>query len=378
MAIKISGSTIIDDSRNIVNAGVVTASSINANEFIGTGDKLIFSPSITSFSPTDGATDVVLDTNIILTFDQPIYAGVGSIFLRNSSGIGTVIEAIGISSSMINNQTLTINPSSNLPIDTDVYVVLPQGVVTNSVGGNIASLSSYNFTTVDFAFSSIDPTNGATNVGIDTNITLTFTGVPSKGTGTVELRSGSVGGSLIESFDASSSGQITVSGNDWILNPSSDLPYDNTVYTIIPSTAIVGYVGLNTTGTDSHSFTTKALALGDPYEGGYLICQASSVRWVVAPSSAEVSRNWYSRNDANTRAQQVSGCTGWFVPTCGQLQNPGYTCRTYWDSYSSTIYWSSTESNSIVAWIVFFDIGGASGSGKTNTNCVRAFRCVSY
>ena len=203
MAIKISGSTIIDDSRNIVNAGIITAtafsgdgsgltgvgvgtedsintsgiitaSTISANEFIGTGDKLIFSPSITSFSPTEGATDVSLNTNIVLTFNQQIYAGVGSIFLRNSSGIGTVIEAIGISSSMINNQTLTINPSSNLPSNTNVYVILPQGVVTNSVGGNIASVSTYNFTTVNFVLNSIDPSNGATNVGVDTNITLTF------------------------------------------------------------------------------------------------------------------------------------------------------------------------------------------------------------
>ena len=62
MAIKISGSTIIDDSGNIVNAGIVTATQINvgtavtissgvitattvsANEFVGTGDKLIFKP----------------------------------------------------------------------------------------------------------------------------------------------------------------------------------------------------------------------------------------------------------------------------------------------------------------------------------------------
>jgi len=110
MAIKISGSTIIDDSRNIINAGIITASAVSANEFIGTGDGLIFSPTVTSFSPTDGATDVAVDTNIVLTFDQPIYAGSGSVFLRNSSSTGTVIEEIGISSSMINNQTLTINP----------------------------------------------------------------------------------------------------------------------------------------------------------------------------------------------------------------------------------------------------------------------------
>jgi hypothetical protein len=119
-------------------------------------------------------------------------------------------------------------------------------------------------------------------------------------------------------------------------------------------------------------------ALGDFYGGGYLICEASSVRWVVAPSSAEVTRTWYSRNDANTRAQQVSGCTGWFVPTCGQLQNPGYTCITYWDSYCFNQYWSSTQCSSFGAWAVYVSAGFSSVWLKTASHCVRAFRCVSY
>lgn len=120
------------------------------------------------------------------------------------------------------------------------------------------------------------------------------------------------------------------------------------------------------------------VSLGTSIEGGRLICRASNVAWIVAPAESEVSRNWYSRNDANTRAQQVSGCTGWFVPTCGQLQNPGYVCRTYWDSYSSTIYWSSTEDNSNYAWFVYFGNGITFNLNKTHTFCVRAFRCVTY
>ena len=118
--------------------------------------------------------------------------------------------------------------------------------------------------------------------------------------------------------------------------------------------------------------------LGSNIEGGYLICKSSSVLWIVAPAATEVSRNWYSRNDANTRAQQVSGCTGWFVPTCGQLQNPGYTCRTYWDSYSSAYFWSSTESDSFNARSVYFFNGYTTNLNKLNTRCVRAFRCVTY
>jgi hypothetical protein len=329
---------------NVNTSGIITASTISADEFIGTGDKLIFSPTITSFSPTDGATDVNFNTNIIFTFDQPIYAGVGSIFLRNSSGIGTIIEAIGIGSTSqvaINNQTLTISPSS-LPINTNVYVVLPQGVVTNAVGGNSKLLDTYNFTSIAFALTSITPTDGATNVGVDTNITLEFTSPPSRGTGTIELRSGSTSGTVIESFDAATSDRITISGNDWILDPTSNLPYENEIFLVIPSTAVQNYAGLNVSGADSYSFTTiPAPALGDAYEGGFLICCSSPTRWVVAPNTSEVSRTWYLREDANTTAQSVSGCTGWFVPTVTQLQNPGYTCRDFWDSFSFSNYWSS-------------------------------------
>ena len=297
MVIEISGSTIIDDSRNIINAGTITATSfsgdgsnltgvgigtddsintsgiitasvVSANEFIGTGDGLIFSPTVTSFSPTDGATDVAVDTNIVLTFDQPIYAGSGSIFLRKSSSTGTVIEAIDINSSMINNQTLTINPSSDFSLGDDVYVVLPQGVITNSVGGNNALLDTYNFTT-----------------------------------------------------------------------PQPPGP-------------------------------------GDPAEGGIIICN-QGYQWIVAPVSTEVSRDWYCRNDAVTTAESNAACGDWFVPTIGQLQNPGYTCRQWWDSFSLDSYWSSTENNSDFACALRY-FGSVGLSSKVLVYCVRAFRCVSY
>jgi len=116
---------------------------------------------------------------------------------------------------------------------------------------------------------------------------------------------------------------------------------------------------------------------GASFEGGTLICCSGSVYWIVAPSSSEVSRTWANRNDANTTAQSVSGCTGWFVPTCAQLQNPGYTCRGYWDSYVS-LYWSSTEYNSVRAWRVAVENNLTNDAPKSNTYCVRAFRCVTY
>jgi hypothetical protein len=525
MAIKISGSTIIDDSRNIVNAGVITATSfvgdgsgltgvgvgtedsinttgiitastVSANEFIGTGDKLIFSPTITSFSPTDGATGVsaLSSPNIILTYDQPVGLGTtGTITLRTVSAAGTITESfsVGVSTRVtLSNQTLTIDPTSNFDYNTEYFTVLPVGVVTNFIRGNSGLLNTYNFTTeagptlssvspgigstnvatdtniiftfnkniragvgtitlrtvsaggtivesydvassgrltfststltidptsnlgigithfvvvpnnavagyvgidtysftsLDFAFSSINPANGATNIGINTNVTLTFTNPPTRGTGTVQLRSGSTSGTVIESFNAASSGRISISGNNWILDPTSNLGFSTSIHTIIPSTAIQNYVGLNTTGADTHSFTTVALNLGDSYEGGFLICKASPIRWVVSPYSAEVNTNWYNRGAAETAAQSVSGCTGWFVPTISQLQNPGYAYRSYWGPspcYSSTRYWSSTDFNNggnyDNAYTVDFGNANRGTSNKNYPRFVRAFRCVTY
>jgi len=139
---------------------------------------------------------------------------------------------------------------------------------------------------------------------------------------------------------------------------------------------VSGSVGVGTT----YKFSTEAVLLGQSYEGGYLICVASGIQWIVSPIAAEVSRSWYLRNDANTRAQQVSGgCSGWFVPSMAQYQNPGYACRSFWDSYSSMQYWSSEDCQGGPngCWL-------SMGNAQTNPNnknsiyCVRSFRCVTY
>ena len=121
--------------------------------------------------------------------------------------------------------------------------------------------------------------------------------------------------------------------------------------------------------------------LGCAYLGGYFVCQAAGVRWIVAPATSEVNRNWYNRNDAVTQAQACTGCTDWFIPTKPQLKNPGYTCRAYWDSYSTTpYYWSSTEWYPRAACGVCFLTGSYMGQDKTyhTGGQLRAFRCVSY
>jgi len=124
------------------------------------------------------------------------------------------------------------------------------------------------------------------------------------------------------------------------------------------------------------------LPLGSSYEGGFLICkQSPNVRWVVSPYSAEVSRTWYNRNDASSRAQQVSGCSGWFVPTPNQLQNPGFACRSFWGPSPcfSGEYWSDSDFNDYSARTIYMTNGCIrTANNKQYGKPVRAFRCVTY
>ena len=121
----------------------------------------------------------------------------------------------------------------------------------------------------------------------------------------------------------------------------------------------------------------RCCALGSLVEGGYLFAKIGRQAWIVACASRQVSRVWASRADAVTVAQAGNACGDWFVPSRNDLRL-GHDCKSFWDSFSSASYFSSTETNATLAWVVFFTCGFCNFSNKATTTCVRAFRRVSY
>ena len=129
-------------------------------------------------------------------------------------------------------------------------------------------------------------------------------------------------------------------------------------------------------------------------DGSRIICKScGGSAWIVAPCSTQVSATWNgtttdcvgpkpSVSDWPTLNTQLINCgfnpCDWFVPSCAQLVNPGYCCRTQWDTFSSAGYWSSTELSATNAFTVCFNTGNAICCSKTLALCVRAFRCVTY
>ena len=247
-----------------------------------------------------------------------------------------------------------------------------------NINAGIATFTRLDVPPIPITFS---PAIGATSVAVASNIIITFNQQATKGTGNITLRANSAGGTVLETI-AVSAGIVTISGGVVTINPVSSLPFLTNVFVVVDAGA---FTGLTTTSINAlintYDFTTVDVALGNSYEGGFLICKASPLRWVVSPRSAEITRNWYNREDANTTAQAASGCTGWFVPTSSQLQNPGYCCRSFWGPspcYSLYRYWASSEANTHTAHVVYFCTGTGSNNHKAAVLCVRAFRCVTY
>ena len=131
-------------------------------------------------------------------------------------------------------------------------------------------------------------------------------------------------------------------------------------------------------------------------DGAVLICKSGAgTGWFVAPSSTQVEGQWaggqYNSTQVgdkccisewSTLETSLTNAgftpTDWFVPSITQLNNPGYICKTYWDSFDAAGYWSSTEVSSTNACVQSFRFGIISSNDKTLSDRVRAFRCVTY
>jgi len=138
-------------------------------------------------------------------------------------------------------------------------------------------------------------------------------------------------------------------------------------------------------------------------DGSRIICKAGGKAWIVAPETTQVGEVWGNytacgnidnglagesvRSDITSENfpvlyTKLISCgfnpTDWFVPCYQLLQNPGYVCRTNWDSFTATCYWSSTEINAACACDVCYTSGTTGFVNKACVCIVRAFRCVTY
>jgi autotransporter-associated beta strand protein len=199
-------------------------------------------PVIVGFSPANNATDVALDTNLVATFSEPVVAGTGNIELWQVGG-GSPVESFEVASSprlTFSGATLTINPTNDLSNSHTYYVLIDSTAVVDTSGGDafagIADPATWTFGNPP-RLVSLNPADNATSFPVSSNLVATFSETVVAGTGNIELRQ--AGGSLVESFDVTSSSRLTFSGSTLTIDPTADLTPGVGYYILIDPTAVV-------------------------------------------------------------------------------------------------------------------------------------------
>ena len=200
------------------------------------------------------ATDVTVGSNIVLTFNEAVKAGAGSIQIRKSSD-GSLVQTIAVTDAgqvTFSGNQITINPSADLSPDTSYYVTFASGVVrdlANNAFAGISSAAVFSFTTEEDYVDTTAPvilfTSPEDYVTGARNVVITFNEPVRAGTGQIEIRN-----AADDSVYLTISGndpQVSFSGRKVIINPANDLPPGN-YYVVIAPSAFEDLYGNDTDG----------------------------------------------------------------------------------------------------------------------------------
>jgi len=108
-------------------------------------------PARVSFAPADNSSNAIPTTNLVISYDEGIVKGNGTVAIKKSSD-ASVVESIAVSSGQVtvSGSTATIDPSVVLDYATGYYVEVSAGAFTDAATNGTAAISgssTWNFTT---------------------------------------------------------------------------------------------------------------------------------------------------------------------------------------------------------------------------------------
>ena len=251
--------------RYYVTSTVSGGHQINELEFFGDADST--APTLSSSTPTDNATGVAVDSNIVLNFSESVDAESGNITLKKTSDNSTV-ETISVTGELVSgsgSSQITVNPSSTLDSSTEYYVLIDASAFDDSSSNSYAGISSttaLSFTTADVqnpTLSSSTPADNATAVALDANIVLNFSEAVDAESGNITIKK-TYDDSTIETIDVTGAKVSGSGGTEITINPGNDLSEQTEYYVLIDATAFDDNAGNSYAGissTTALSFTTE-------------------------------------------------------------------------------------------------------------------------
>ena len=216
-------------------------------------------PTLSSSVPAADATDFAANSNIILTYSEPVLAGTGNITITPSAGAAITI-AVTDAQVSIAGAMVTIDPTNDLAMSTTYTLTIPAGAFMD-VAGNKTAEATLSFSTAaaldttapSFDSSSSVPAADATDFPANSNIVLTYSEAVQAGTGDITLTPSGGAAITIAVGDT----QVTITGAVVTINPTENLEL-NTQYTLtVPAGAFIDAAG-NKTAEETLSFRTAA------------------------------------------------------------------------------------------------------------------------
>ena len=124
------------------------------------------SPTLSSSTPADNASNVARDANIVLNFSENVTVQTGNITIKKTTD-NTIFETIDVAGSKVTGtgtSQITINPSSNFDAETEYYVLIDGTAFDDTGSGSYAGISST--TALSFSVESmVDPTTDKDTTG---------------------------------------------------------------------------------------------------------------------------------------------------------------------------------------------------------------------
>jgi plastocyanin len=183
----------------------------------------------------------------------------GTIYIVNTSvTVANLASITGASGDLWNSQAVSANTLTAISLSGLVGGTYRAYAVDAADNISTASTNSITVTSAVPSAQSFTPSSGATNVTINTSVVIVFDLAIQRGTGIIELRSGSSTGTIIENFAASSSNRITISSATFTLQPTSNLSTSTVYFVIFPAGSIQSTSSTNWGGTSTYNFTTSS------------------------------------------------------------------------------------------------------------------------
>jgi len=240
------------------NSAIKDMSNNNFAGFSGTGTWQFttvdaIAPTLVSLLPANNTINVDLTNNLTLTFNESVQKGTGNIVIKRNSD-NSVFETIAITNATVTvvGAVITVNPVADFAGNTQYYVEVANGAIKDMANNNFVGFtgnSTWLFTTPDNVaptLVSFLPTNGAANVAVANNFTITFNENVQKGSGNIVIKRSS-DNSVFETI-AITNANVTVAGSAIAINPISDLASSTQYYIEVASGAIQDVSGNNYAG----------------------------------------------------------------------------------------------------------------------------------